>query len=175
MILRFVANLQKYRKYTFLGGSAQIITILHRFFSRNLSQYYFNVWILQCVLISPYNYVSESKKILDIYEICQKSFYNITNIFLFSPFFSFHDQIYSFSKYCLAFPFPFFFQIFVFFSSIPPSVFPQFSFSTDQIFLFSKYIPPCPSLFFLFPAYQLTNPPAFNLADLLKITFRLNF
>ena len=30
MISRFVANSEKYRKYTFLGGSAQIITILHR-------------------------------------------------------------------------------------------------------------------------------------------------
>ena len=28
MISRFVANLEKCRKYTFLGGSAQIITIL---------------------------------------------------------------------------------------------------------------------------------------------------
>ena len=30
MILRFVANSEKCRKYTFLGGSAQIITILHK-------------------------------------------------------------------------------------------------------------------------------------------------
>ena len=30
MISRFVANSEKCRKYTFLGGSAQIITILHR-------------------------------------------------------------------------------------------------------------------------------------------------
>ena len=30
MILRFAANSEKCRKYMFLGGSAQIITILHR-------------------------------------------------------------------------------------------------------------------------------------------------
>ena len=30
MISRFVANSEKCCKYTFLGGSAQIITILHR-------------------------------------------------------------------------------------------------------------------------------------------------
>ena len=30
MISRFAANSEKCRKYTFLGGSAQIITILHR-------------------------------------------------------------------------------------------------------------------------------------------------
>ena len=29
MISRFVANSEKCRKYTFLGGSAQIITIIH--------------------------------------------------------------------------------------------------------------------------------------------------
>ena len=40
MISRFVANSEKCRKYTFLGGSAQIITILHRGGYRNLSQYY---------------------------------------------------------------------------------------------------------------------------------------
>ena len=34
MISRFVANSEKCRKNTFLGGSAQIITILHRFFSK---------------------------------------------------------------------------------------------------------------------------------------------
>ena len=34
MILRFVANSEKCRKYTFLGGSAQIITILHRGLSK---------------------------------------------------------------------------------------------------------------------------------------------
>ena len=40
MISRFVANLEKCRKYTFLDGSAQIITILHRGGYRNLLQYY---------------------------------------------------------------------------------------------------------------------------------------
>ena len=40
MISRFVANSEKCRKYTFLGGSAQIITILHRGVYRNLLQYY---------------------------------------------------------------------------------------------------------------------------------------
>ena len=40
MISRFVANSEKCRKYTFLGGSAQIITILHRGGYRNLLQYY---------------------------------------------------------------------------------------------------------------------------------------
>ena len=40
MISRFVANSEKCRKYTFLGGSAQIITILHRVGYRNLLQYY---------------------------------------------------------------------------------------------------------------------------------------
>ena len=40
MISRFVANLEKCRKYTFLGGSVQIITILHRRGYRNLLQYY---------------------------------------------------------------------------------------------------------------------------------------
>ena len=39
MISRFVANLEKCRKYTFLGGSAQIITILHRGGYQNLLQY----------------------------------------------------------------------------------------------------------------------------------------
>ena len=40
MILRFVANSEKCRKYTFLGGSAQIITILHRGGHWNLLQNY---------------------------------------------------------------------------------------------------------------------------------------
>ena len=40
MISRFVANSEKCCKYTFLGGSAQIITILHREGYRNLLQYY---------------------------------------------------------------------------------------------------------------------------------------
>ena len=40
MISRFVANSEKCRKYTFLGGSAQIITILHRGGYRNLLRYY---------------------------------------------------------------------------------------------------------------------------------------
>ena len=40
MISRFVANSEKCCKYTFLGGSAQIITILHRGGYRNLLQYY---------------------------------------------------------------------------------------------------------------------------------------
>ena len=40
MISRFVANSEKCRKYTFLGGSAQIITILHRGGYQNLLQYY---------------------------------------------------------------------------------------------------------------------------------------
>ena len=30
MISRFVANSEKCRKYTYLGGSAQIITIIHK-------------------------------------------------------------------------------------------------------------------------------------------------
>ena len=40
MISRFVANTEKCRKYTLLGGSAQIITILHRGGYQNLLQYY---------------------------------------------------------------------------------------------------------------------------------------
>ena len=40
MISRFVANSEKCRKYTFLGGSAQIITILHMGGYQNLLQYY---------------------------------------------------------------------------------------------------------------------------------------
>ena len=36
----FVANLEKYYEYVFLGGSAQIITILHRGGYRHLLQYY---------------------------------------------------------------------------------------------------------------------------------------
>ena len=40
MISRFVANLEKCRKYTFLDGSAQIITILHRGGLESLLQYY---------------------------------------------------------------------------------------------------------------------------------------
>ena len=36
----FVANSEKCCKYTFLGGSAQIITILHRGGYQNLLQYY---------------------------------------------------------------------------------------------------------------------------------------
>ena len=40
MISRFVANSEKCRNYTFLGGSAQIITILHRGGYQNLLQYY---------------------------------------------------------------------------------------------------------------------------------------
>ena len=40
MISRFVANSEKIRKYTLLGGSAQIITILHRGGYQNLLQYY---------------------------------------------------------------------------------------------------------------------------------------
>ena len=40
MILRFVVNSEKCRKYTFLGRSAQIITILHRGGYQNLLQYY---------------------------------------------------------------------------------------------------------------------------------------
>ena len=40
MISCFVANSEKCRKYTFLGGSAQIITILHRGGYQNLLQYY---------------------------------------------------------------------------------------------------------------------------------------
>ena len=40
MISRFVANSEKCRKYTFLGGSAQIITILHREGHWNLLQCY---------------------------------------------------------------------------------------------------------------------------------------
>ena len=40
MISRFVANSEKCCKYTFLGGSAQIIAILHRGGYQNLLQYY---------------------------------------------------------------------------------------------------------------------------------------
>ena len=40
MISRFVANSEKCNKYMFLGGSAQIITILHRGGYQNLLQYY---------------------------------------------------------------------------------------------------------------------------------------
>ena len=40
MISRFVANSEKCRKYTFLGGSAQIITILHR---GGVIQIYYNI------------------------------------------------------------------------------------------------------------------------------------
>ena len=40
MISHFVANSEKCRKYTVLGGSAQIITISHRGGYRNLLQYY---------------------------------------------------------------------------------------------------------------------------------------
>ena len=40
MISRFVANSEKCRKYTFLGGSAQIITILQRGGYQNLLQNY---------------------------------------------------------------------------------------------------------------------------------------
>ena len=40
MFTRFVANLEKCRKYAFLGGSTQIITILHRGGQQNLLQYY---------------------------------------------------------------------------------------------------------------------------------------
>ena len=40
MISRFVANLEKCRKYALLGGSAHIITILHRGGYQNLLQYY---------------------------------------------------------------------------------------------------------------------------------------
>ena len=40
MISCFVANSEKCRKYSILGRSAQIITILHRGGYRNLLQYY---------------------------------------------------------------------------------------------------------------------------------------
>ena len=40
IISRFVANSEKFRKYSFLKGSAQIITILHRGGYQNLLQYY---------------------------------------------------------------------------------------------------------------------------------------
>ena len=40
MISRFVANSEKCRKYMFLGGITQIITILHRGGYQNLLQYY---------------------------------------------------------------------------------------------------------------------------------------
>ena len=39
MISRFIANSEKCRKYTFLGGSAQIITILHR----GIIKIYYNI------------------------------------------------------------------------------------------------------------------------------------
>ena len=39
MISHFVANSEKCRRYTFLGGSAQIIRILHRGGYQNLLQY----------------------------------------------------------------------------------------------------------------------------------------
>ena len=40
MITHFVANSEKCRKYSFLGGSAQIIPILHRGGYRNSLKYY---------------------------------------------------------------------------------------------------------------------------------------
>ena len=40
MILRFVANSEKCRKYMILDGSAQIITILHKGGYQNSLQYY---------------------------------------------------------------------------------------------------------------------------------------
>ena len=40
MISRFVAILEKCRKYMFWGASAQIITIIHRGGYRNSLQYY---------------------------------------------------------------------------------------------------------------------------------------
>ena len=40
MITYFVAKYEKCRKYMFLGGCAQIITILHREGHRNLLQWY---------------------------------------------------------------------------------------------------------------------------------------
>ena len=39
MISHFVANSEKCRKYTFLGGSARIITILHR----GVIEIYYNI------------------------------------------------------------------------------------------------------------------------------------
>ena len=61
MISRFVANSEKCRKNTFLGGSAQIITILHRGGYQNLLQYYmggvfpiyYNITILGGGLLGP--------------------------------------------------------------------------------------------------------------------------
>ena len=57
----FVANSEKCCKYTFLGGSAQIITILHRGGYQNLLQYYmggvfpiyYNITILGGGLLGP--------------------------------------------------------------------------------------------------------------------------
>ena len=40
MFTHFVAILEKCRKYAFLGGSTQIITILHRGGYQNVLQYY---------------------------------------------------------------------------------------------------------------------------------------
>ena len=46
MITRFVAKSEKCRKCMFLGGSAQIIMILHRGGYRNLLQYYLGGGVL---------------------------------------------------------------------------------------------------------------------------------
>ena len=60
MILRFVLNSEKCRKYTFLGGTVQIITILHRFFFRNFLQYYMGgvsrdpKFVLRNIRTAPY-------------------------------------------------------------------------------------------------------------------------
>ena len=44
MITYFVAKYEKCRKYVFLGGCPQIITILHREGHRNLVQCYMNLY-----------------------------------------------------------------------------------------------------------------------------------
>ena len=62
MILRFVANSEKCRKYTFLGGSAQIITILHRGGYQNLLQYYMGGGSSQFITILQWGGVSRDPK-----------------------------------------------------------------------------------------------------------------
>ena len=60
MILRFVANSEKCRKYAFLGGSAQIITILHKV----VIEIYYNItmgvsrdpkFVLRNIWTAPYS------------------------------------------------------------------------------------------------------------------------
>ena len=58
----FVANSEKCCKYTFLGGSAQIITILHRGGYQNLLQYYMGGGSSQFITILQWGGVSRDPK-----------------------------------------------------------------------------------------------------------------